>query len=130
MSDLEFSATGLRSVATEMRTMAEKADPWPCPSWTYEAVRHIARNCEIDCNHTEWNDETEAWREWPCPSPDGTWDRYESSAHIHAWSPKVATSVADLLDTLADWLDEGYDDNWPPFAAAWNVAQAWLGGQS
>lgn len=72
-----------------------------CAEWTRAAVRHIARNCEIECcwSHTETDPPTV-----PHDSDgdsEAQWDRYKDAEHIASWHPAVALAVADWLDDIA-----------------------------
>ena len=40
---------------------AIKAIGWPCRDWSYSAARHIARNCEIECEHSGTDGEHPGW---------------------------------------------------------------------
>lgn len=118
-----MSAEKLREAAALMRERAEKATSDVCPAWTSAVVRHIARNCDIDC---EYLDCEHADDEAPI------WDRYDDAAHIASWHPAVALAVADWLDLMA----EDYAPYWSePYAApfvpviekAYRIASAYLG---
>ena len=58
---------------------------WPCPTWTQSAVRHIARNVDIDCADHDGDDEFEAG-----------WDRYASGPAIYT----LARTIDAQLDML------------------------------
>lgn len=78
----------LREAAKVLRdvSLREQGD-WPCDEWTEDAVRHIARNCDIECG---------------CPHPEGGWVRYQTADFIKTMHPGVGLALADWLDDLAD----------------------------
>lgn len=96
-----MSAEVLRRAAALMRENAEAATPDICPEWTRSAVRHVARNCDIECWHEDGDplldsvvhDDDASWN---------TWDRYKDAPHIASWHPAVALTVARLLDDTAE----------------------------
>ncbi|WP_399559234.1 hypothetical protein OH809_45515 (plasmid) [Streptomyces sp. NBC_00873] len=79
----------LREAAMRIRGLNASATPGICPDWTYNAVRHIARNCQIECSHDEHQGHDQ---------PE--WDRYEDAPYI------TLMQNPDLGNALADWLDE------------------------
>ena len=65
---------------------AIKAIGWPCENWSYEAARHIARNCEIECD---------------CGADDHPgWDRYETGNAIYVLSQTIDAQRAILQRAL------------------------------
>lgn len=91
-----------------------------CPDWTYEAVRHVQRNMDIECPvHQPWN------------GPDridecGRWGRYDgrfiaTMRQVAPTLPKILTELATLIDLLGDRGGDLEDD-------ALTVARAVLGG--
>lgn len=121
-----LSAELLRKCASLMRQRANKATADVCPSWIAASVRHIARNCDIDCKHLDCEHvEDEA----------PMWCRYGDSEHIASWHPAVALAVADWLDSVAG-ANTSPDEDVPHAgrtianvdnAAALAVARAYLG---
>ncbi len=103
----EVSGERLRAAATLLRERAEGAGEYPCADWTQQAVRHIARNCEIECNHNVWDDEKSEWIERSCPSLNGFWDRYQTGPFISMMSPPVALALAEWLDATTTYLQPG-----------------------
>lgn len=121
-----MSAETLRRAASLMRERAEKATPDVCPEWTRSAVRHIARNCEIECWHDGEGD--------PHDGEEVGWDRYNDAPHIASWHPAVALAVADWLDGLSIEVGgafdpERYADVNPNARKGIAVARAYLGEQ-
>lgn len=119
-------AAELRAAATKLRALASKATSGICPDWIYSAVRHVARNCNMDCSH----DEHQGWDQ-----PE--WDRYEDSPYIAAMGPAVGLALADWLDGTAATIEavlRKHEDaatetsHW--VAPALAVARALNGGQS
>lgn len=102
----------LREAAALMRQRGALATQGICPDWTYSAVRHIARNTEVECMEHGPNCAGEQW------------DRYNDHAHIASWHPAVAFAVADWLEVEAagSWNAQS------PAAVA--VACAYLGRTS
>lgn len=99
-------AQELREAARLMRERAKEAEqagydsdhpgkPW-CPEWTYTAVRHVQRNCDIECSEHEWGTE----KEGEC----NRWGRY-AGYHIAGMHPGVALAVADWLDQYVGWIE-------------------------
>ncbi|MEU5853963.1 hypothetical protein ABZ799_01425 [Nocardiopsis dassonvillei] len=112
MSDTEL----LREAARRIRETANAATANACPDWTWLAVRHIARNCDLEC--PTHGDDYEA-----C----GRWDRYDDSPHISLWHPGVALAVADWLESEADlWGPsvEGANDHAHRVARALSAKEA------
>ncbi|WP_344098580.1 hypothetical protein, partial [Nocardiopsis tropica] len=73
------------------RETANAATDGVCPDWTRLAVRHVARNCDLECpTHGEDREEC------------AQWDRYDDSSHMTLWHPGVARLVADMLSCAAD----------------------------
>lgn len=36
---------------TDIKTLLEEISPWPwCESYTYNAIRHVERNCDLECD--------------------------------------------------------------------------------
>ncbi|MER5461629.1 hypothetical protein ABT010_13265 [Streptomyces sp. NPDC002668] len=81
----------LRAAAAKLRGLASKATTGICPDWIYSAVRHIARNCNVDCSH----DDHQSYEQ-----PE--WDRYEDSPYIAAMHPGVGLALAQWLETEAE----------------------------
>jgi hypothetical protein len=84
------------------RLIEVKAIGWPCDQWTQSAVRHIARNCEIDC-HTEDEHECEGWL------------RYESGPAISLLVRMIDAQLALLSNTVeirANYVEQGLAANW------------------
>lgn len=82
----------LKRAAGVLREMAGKAqsrEPW-CAEYTWSAVRHVQRNCEIECGlHGDVDD-------GQCSSFDMYDGRYVALMH-----PPVALALADLLEEAA-----------------------------
>lgn len=106
-------AAELRTAAEKLRELASKATTDICPDWIYSAVRHVVRNCNVECSHDEHQDGTE---------PE--WDRYDDSPYMAAMHPGVGAALADLLDDQADGDDHGVINPW-----ALNVARQINGTQ-
>ena len=88
----------LRAAAQKVLDAGAPATKGICPDWIYEAVRHIARNCDIGCLHEEhYNDPTEKM-----------WDRYNDWAWIALLGPNNAPHLAAWLNDQADYIDTGY----------------------
>lgn len=77
----------LSRAADLIRDTAAAATANVCPAWTRQAVRHIARNCDIDCGHEGHEG---GW------DHDG-WDRYDDAPWIALMSPAVADSQERIL---------------------------------
>ncbi|MET8746380.1 hypothetical protein [Streptomyces sp. NPDC004728] len=82
-------AAKLRQAAMRIRGLNASATPGICPDWTYNAVRHIARNCQIECSHDNHQGHNQ---------PE--WDRYEDAPYI------TLMQNPGLGNALADWLDK------------------------
>lgn len=106
-------ADELRTAAEKLRELAAKATAGICPDWIYSAVRHVARNCQIECSHDDHQD-------WGQPE----WDRYADSPYIAAMHPGVGLALADWLESAAVDAEQIGPD---PRALA--VARAINGGQ-
>lgn len=118
-----MSSQILREAAALMRERAEAATDGVCPEWTRSAVRHIARNCDIECWHKDSDPLVKKYHD-----ADGmpeTWTRYDDAEHIASWHPAVALAVADWLDKEAAWVDLGAANS--PDNEALAVARAYLG---
>lgn len=90
MTDLT-PAEELRTAAMKIRGRVASATPGICPHWTHMAVRHIARNCDIECDHDEHR-----------TLDQPTWDRYEDAPYIALMqNPDLGVALADWLDALA-----------------------------
>lgn len=89
-------AAEMRAAAEKLREVAAAATPGICPHWTYMAVRHIARNCEIECDHDEHRTVDQP-----------TWDRYEDAPFIATVHPGVGVALADWLEWQAAALTDG-----------------------
>lgn len=98
-----MSAEVLRRAASLMRERAEAATDGVCPEWTRSAVRHIARNCDIECWHEDSDPLVEKYHDAD-GLPEG-WSRYDDASHIASWHPTVALSVAAWLDDEAESFD-------------------------
>ena len=96
-----MSAEVLRKAAALMRERAEKATAEVCPEWTRAAVRHIARNCEIECYHDQGSISAAHPKHHDSEGEPNQWSRYDDADHIASWHPAVALAVADLMDTAA-----------------------------
>ena len=94
-------ADELRAAAEKLRELAAKATTDICPDWIYSAVRHVARNCEIECSH----DDHQAWDQ-------PQWDWYEDWSYIAAMHPGVGYALADWLDTEAQRLATTAHPDW------------------
>lgn len=117
----------LRRAATQVRETAKAATPNVCLDWTWLAVRHVARNCDLECP-THGDDHEKC----------NQWDRYDDSPHMTLWHPGVALAVATWLEDVAD-LHEPHasaygcdwcsDEDWPcaDTRNALAVARALLG---
>jgi hypothetical protein len=94
---------------------ARKATAGVCPDWVSSAVRHVARNCQIECSHDDHQgfDQPE-------------WGRYDDSPHIILNSPEsvLRRCAADrkLLELHGDRYHScpaksatGYLDEWTQF---------------
>lgn len=81
----------LREAASRVRDIAVKATKNVCPDFTWSAVRHIARNCDV---HEDCMRSGELLPADSC----NTWDRYEDS-------PWIALMDAKLAEPLAAWLE-------------------------
>ena len=108
----------LRRAAAKARETAKAATPNVCPDWTWLAVRHVARNCDLECP-THGDDHEKC----------NQWDRYDDSPHMTLWHPGVALAVADLLESEAahhadDPSSDPLCDTWPH---AVGIARALLG---
>lgn len=95
MSESPTVAQELRQAAEHLRAVAAKATHNICPDWTYSAVRHIARNCDIDCLHDDEEDGLD----------HGGWGRYNDSPWITLMGPDKAEHLADILEAEADCQD-------------------------
>lgn len=94
-------AETLCAAAAKLREVGGKATHSIGPEWTYSAVRHIARNCDITCSHTNYGD-------GPFDLDDGLnhdgWDRYEDSPWLTLAHPGLAEPLAAWLEDAArDW---------------------------
>lgn len=126
-----MSAETLRRAASLMRERAEAATEGVCPAWTAAAVRHIARNCDIDCEYLSC-EHTEADDDAGRSGSAAGWDRYDDAEYIASWHPAVALKVAASLDQAAGVIAEAESG---PLAMAMNaiaeplvaVARAYLG---
>jgi hypothetical protein len=98
----------LRDAAHRLEAIAEKATPRICPQWTYSAVRHINRNCDIECYHPENPD---AGHDGARFDENGVshwgWDRYEDAPWITAMGAQTADPIALLLNLAAIAADQG-----------------------
>lgn len=128
---MTYTAADLREVAADIRAKAAEAEqagygsddpakPW-CSDWTYQAVRHVNRNMDMECPEHTWDD----GRDNEC----NTWGRY-AGHHIAAWAPVVALAVADWLTHLGDTLADDPSDycggegheSWTPEGGTYLVA--------
>lgn len=114
-----MSAEVLRRAAALMRERAEAATADVCPDWTRGAVRHIARNCEIECYH----DGAPSLRHHDSQGEPNQWSRYDDAAHIASWHPAVALAVADWLE----YVSKAHEDAYISGSHALAVARAYLG---
>lgn len=122
MSDVDT----LRKAATLIRERAEKATAGVCPMWTHEAVRHIARNCDISCEYTHDDEHPQTVPHDDDGYPSAGWDRYDDAEHIASWTPAAALAVADLLTRAAD-ADDQFRLPAGPDKGALAIARAYLG---
>jgi hypothetical protein len=118
------SAETLRRAASLMRERAERATAGVCPEWTRQAIRHIARNCEIECCYSHGDDSPETVPHDSDGDSEATWSRYDDADHVASWHPVVALAVADLLDRVA-YTSEAVGAEPSPDMTA--VALAYLG---
>lgn len=82
------SRTAMETIQAAIEKLeALKALPWPCADWTQNAVRHIARNCEIECYDDSHEDEL-------------TWDRYETGPAIFLLSQTIDAQLAILRHAI------------------------------
>lgn len=122
-----MSAEILREAAALMRERAEAATEGICPEWTRVAVRHIARNCDMECYHEDADPMVAKYH-----ADDDyrqTWDRYDDAEHIASWSPDVALAVADWLEEVHVNLST-YNATTATAHRALTVARAYLGRDS
>jgi hypothetical protein len=89
-------ADEIRRAADVLEQAATKATDGICPNWIYLAVRHIARNCQVDCPH----DDHQGYDQ-----PE--WDRYDDSPYLNLATPGVGVLVAQLLRSIADYYEPG-----------------------
>jgi hypothetical protein len=99
----------LHRAADAIERAAENATKAPiCPEWTRRAVRHIARNCDIDCGH---DDTEQHWVGMITVDADGVnhggWDRYGDAPWFSLMGAHLAAPLASWLRTVAEL--EGYD---------------------
>lgn len=85
---------------------------WPCASWTQQAVRHIARNCDIPCFEHETGEDFEP-----------TWDRYATGPAIYALSQTIDAQLEGMRAAVRYMHVDEHDET---FALA--LADAILGG--
>lgn len=80
-----------------------------CPEWTRQAVRHIARNCEIECYHEVAVEEHPVDGEMV--DADGVthdgWDRYGDAPWFALMGAYLAAPLVSWLRTVAE-LDAGF----------------------
>ena len=77
---------------SELKRLATKADQnqW-CPDWTYQAVRHIDRNVDIECSKHPYDyNGTEVCHHW---------GRYDGD-YVAAASPSVVLAILAELEAL------------------------------
>lgn len=92
------AAQTLRDAADKIEQLAEKATHNVCPAWVYSAVRHIARNCDIECYHSDDVDRDGA--------DHGVWSRYDDSPWIAVMGSQIAAPLAAWLRILADAYEQ------------------------
>jgi NTP pyrophosphatase (non-canonical NTP hydrolase) len=72
---------------SEARALLANATPGPWPSdYVYEAIRHVARNCDFITSGTD---------------PDFGWDRYSDSPLIAA-APRLLAALVDEVERLRE----------------------------
>jgi hypothetical protein len=101
------AAEKLKAAIEKLEAM--KAMDWPCAEYTRKAVRHISRNCEIDCD----NEEHECG-----------WDRYETGPAIFTLSQTIDPQLAILRDDYETCVR----NNWIPDRKVLALAEVILGG--
>lgn len=99
-----------------------------CSEWTRQAVRHIARNCDIDCNH---DDLEERWVDGQLVDAEGVshggWDRYGDAPWFALMGAYLAAPLVSWLRTVAE-LDAGFSSE--STGEAVKFARALIGVQS
>jgi len=90
------ASTELRAAADHIDELGAKASTNICPEWTYSAVRHIARNCDIECSHGGEPDDGLDHRGW---------DRCDDSPWITLMGSQMAPHLADWLRSEARLVD-------------------------
>lgn len=100
-ADASEQADLMRRAADLVARRSEKATKRICPEWTYHAVRHIARNCDIECYHGGVEPVASIWadgREYDDAGiTHGGWDRYDDSPWISLVDPRIAAPLVELL---------------------------------
>lgn len=114
--DQVFDATAaadlMRQAADLIELHAAKATKHLCRNWTYQAVRHVARNCDIACPVHDYEP-------YVFPDPCGTFDRYEDAPWISLMSAHIAAPLAEWLRASAQDAEEiGADFRAVAFARA------------
>lgn len=97
-----MSADELRQAAETLLERATAEGEWPCAEYIRSGIRHLQRNCEVECSHGEWDDTAEAWVNDECPAPEGGWGRYSTGVYIATMHPGVGLALADWLDYVSD----------------------------
>jgi hypothetical protein len=120
LPDPETDRAGFLLAVADLREgWATKADagPW-CPAYIYQAVRHVERNCDMECPEHAWGTEAE--------NNCKTWGRFDG---------RYVAAEANPVHALAEvklWRDvvASTHDLHPLLQAAVETAQAYLTGVS
>lgn len=71
-----------------------------CPDWLYSGIRHLVRNCDIECSKHDVE-----------PGGDCGWPHRYAGAHIAHWDPKhvladveARRSIVRQCETTGYWL--------------------------
>ena len=90
---LSEAAEIIRTAAYEAECQNESAEMW-CPGHLYQGVRHLQRNCDVECpTHEAWGEDD---RSEECIQPG----RY-AGPYIALMSPVIGRAIADFLDDVA-----------------------------
>jgi len=93
-----MSAAELRQAAETLRKRATAEGAWPCAEYISSGIRHLQRNCDLECSHGEWSEADQKYIDTGCPSPEGSWDRYSTATYIATMHPGVGLALAEWLD--------------------------------
>jgi hypothetical protein len=108
--------TALEEIQSAILKLTElKAIGWPCEQWTQSAIRHIARNCEIEC-HNEDEHECDGWL------------RYETAPAISLLVRTIDAQLAILRAALIETYDAMSIAEIPYWYATCALARAINGG--